>query len=158
MWLDKWFKKRDDEPPPPEERPQILAVAMSVDDRVSLGWVGKEHHWKIRFTQSPREALTLASQRHFDVILCDRTQPGYPWGEVMYSLAACSPQSCILLVSPASDDGLWQSVLHHGGYDVLIRPLKESATIRTIQAALRFMSPENAASEGCQYSQRDCDA
>ena len=60
MWLVNWFKKRDEkEPPPLEERPRILAVAMSIDDRVSLGWIGDEYNWKIRFTQSPREAFAL---------------------------------------------------------------------------------------------------
>jgi DNA-binding NarL/FixJ family response regulator len=151
VWLVNWFKKLDEEPPPPDERPRILAVAMPIDDRVSLGWMGDEYNWKIRFTQSPREAFALASRHPFEVILCDRTQPGYPWREVMYRLAACSPQSCILLVSPVSDDGLWQSVLQHGGYDVLIRPLKESTTVRTIQSALRFIFPEKAVSVGCQY-------
>ena len=151
MWLVDWFKKRDEEPSPPEEHLRILAVAMSIDDRVSLGWIGDEHNWKIRFTQSPREAFALASQRQFEVILCDRNQPGYPWREVMYRLAACSPQSCILLVSPVSDDDLWQSVLQHGGYDVLIRPLRENTTVRTIQAALRLIFPEKAVSVGCQY-------
>ena len=151
MWLANWFKKRDEEPAPPEERVRILAVAMSIDDRVSLGWIGDERNWKMRFTQSPREAFALASQHQFEVILCDRTQPGYPWREVMYRLAECSPQSCILLVSPVSDDDLWQSVLQHGGYDVLIRPLKENTTVRTIQAALRLIFPEKAVSVGCQY-------
>jgi PleD family two-component response regulator len=151
MWLVNWFKKRDEEPAPLEDHVTILAVAMSIDDRVSLGWFADEHNWKIRFTQSPREAFTLASERQFEVILCDRTQPGYPWREVMYRLAACSPQSCILLVSPVSDDDLWQSVLQHGGYDVLIRPLRENITVRTIQAALRLIFPEKAVSVGCQY-------
>ena len=151
MWPVNWFKKRGEEPSPPEEQLRILAVAMSIDDRVSLRWVGDDHNWKIRFTQSPREAFALASQRYFEVILCDRTQPGYPWREVMYRLARCSPQSCILLISPASDDDLWQSVLEHGGYDVLIRPLKQNTTVRTIQAALRFIFPEKAVSVGCQY-------
>ena len=151
MWLADWFMKRDEEPPPPEERLKILAVAMSIDDRVSLRWAGEEHNWKIRFTQSPREAFALASQSQFEVILCDRSQPEYPWREVMNRLAVCSPQSCILLVSPVSDDDLWQSVLQHGGYDILIRPLREKTTSQAIQAALRFIFPEKAVALGCQH-------
>jgi DNA-binding NtrC family response regulator len=149
VWLVDWFKKRDEELPSLEEHVRVLAVAMSIDDRVSLGWIGDEYNWKICFTQSPREAFALASQHHFEVILCDRTQPGYPWREVMYRLARCSPQSCILLVSPVSDSDLWQSVLQHGGYDVLTRPLKENTTVRKIQAALRLIFPEKAVYVGC---------
>jgi hypothetical protein len=69
----------------------------------------------------------------------------------MYRLARCTPQSCILLVSPVSGDDLWVSVLEHGGYDVLIRPLKENTAVRTIQAALRLIFPEKAVAVGCQY-------
>jgi hypothetical protein len=66
VWLVDWFKNRDEEPAPPEEQLSILAVAMSIDDRVSLGWIAHEHHWRVRFTQSPREAFALASQYHFE--------------------------------------------------------------------------------------------
>jgi len=149
MWLSNWFKKWDELPPITEERPRILVLAMSIDDRVLLSWLGKEHNWELRFTQSPREAFSFALDSHFAVILCDRNQPGYPWREVMGRLAAFSPQSCILLVSPVRDDDLWQSVLQHGGYDVLIRPLRESAALQTIQSALRFIFPERDVSVGC---------
>jgi CheY-like chemotaxis protein len=115
---------------------------MSIDDRVLLGRLGEQHNWELRFTQSPRDAFQLASQSHFEIILCDRNQPGYPWREVMDRLAACLPHSCILLVSPVSGDDLWRSVLQHGGYDVLVRPLLENSALHAIQAVLRFISWE----------------
>jgi FixJ family two-component response regulator len=64
------------------------------------------------------------------------------WREVMDRLATGSPRSCILLVSPVSDDALWRSVLQHGGYDVLLRPLRENSPLHAIQAVLRFISRE----------------
>jgi DNA-binding NtrC family response regulator len=149
VWLFNWFKKQDDLPSTTEERPRILALAMSIDDRVLLSWLGKENNWELRFTQSPREAFALALDSHFAVILCDRNQPGYPWREVLSRLAVYSPRSCVLLVSPVRDDDLWQSVLQHGGYDVLIRPLRESAALQTIQAALRFVFPKRDVPVGC---------
>jgi hypothetical protein len=79
VWLVNWFKKQDEGTSTPEEQLSILAVAMSIDDRVSLGWIGDEHNWKIRFTQSPREAFALASQRHFEsfyVIVRSQGIPG----------------------------------------------------------------------------------
>jgi DNA-binding NarL/FixJ family response regulator len=115
---------------------------MSIDDSLSLRWLAEQHHWELCLTQSPRDAFRLASQSHFEIILCDRNQPGYPWREVMDRLAACSPRSCILLVSPVCDDDLWRSVLQHGGYDVLLRPLRENSALHAIQAVLRFISWE----------------
>lgn len=142
MWLSSWFKKQEEVPSTLEPRLRILALSISIDDCVSLRWLAEQHNWELRLTQSPRDAFHLASQSHFEIILCDRNQPGYPWREVMDRLAECSPRSCILLVSPLSGDDLWRSVLQHGGYDVLLRPLRKNAALHAIQAVLRFISWE----------------
>jgi DNA-binding response OmpR family regulator len=149
VWLSNWFKKSLEAPPAPDGRLKILALSMSIDDRLLLGPLAEQHNWDLRFTQSPREAFVFASQSYFEIILCDRNEPGYPWREVMDRLAACSPRSCILLVSPRGDDRLWRSVLQHGGYDVLLRPLHEHSTLHAIEAVLRFISPERDISAGC---------
>lgn len=148
MWLSSWFKKQEEVPSTLEPRLRILVLSISIDDCVSLRWLAEQHNWELRLTQSPRDAFHLASQSHFEIILCDRNQPGYPWREVMDRLAACSPRSCILLVSPVSDDHLWRSVLQHGGYDVLLRPLRKNSTLHVIQAVLRFISWETDISAG----------
>jgi len=148
VWLSSWFKKQEEVPSTSEPRLRILVLSISIDDCVSLRWLAEQHNWELRLTQSPRDAFHLASQSHFEIILCDRNQPGYPWREVMDRLAACSPRSCILLVSPVSDDHLWRSVLQHGGYDVLLRPLRKNSTLHVIQAVLRFISWETDISAG----------
>jgi DNA-binding NarL/FixJ family response regulator len=142
VWLSSWFNKQDEVPSIPEPRLQILALSMSSDDSVLLMCLAQQYKWDLHLTQSPRDAFQLASQSHFEIILCDRNQPGYPWREVMDRLAECSPRSCILLVSHVSGDDLWRSVLQHGGYDVLPRPLRKNDALHAIQAILRFISWE----------------
>ena len=142
MWLSNWFKRQEEVPLTLEQRLRILALSMSSDDSVLLMCLAQQHKWDLRLTNSPRDAFHLTSQSHFEIILCDRNQPGYPWREVMDRFAECSPRSCILLVSPASGDDLWRSVLQHGGYDVLLRPLRQDSALRAIQAVLRFISWE----------------
>ena len=142
MWLSNWFKRQEEVPLTLEQRLRILALSMSSDDSVLLMCLAQQHKWDLRLTNSPRDAFHLASQSHFEIILCDRNQPGYPWREVMDRFAECSPRSCILLVSPVSGDDLWRSVLQHGGYDVLLRPLRQDSALRAIQAVLRFISWE----------------
>jgi DNA-binding NarL/FixJ family response regulator len=142
VWLSDWFKKREEAPSIPQQRLRILALSMSSDDCLLLMCLAHRHKWDLRITQSPRDAFHLASQSHFEIILCDRNQPGYPWREVMDRLAECSPRSCILLVSSVGGDDLWRSVLQHGGYDVLLRPLSKNAALHAIQAVLRFISWE----------------
>ena len=141
MWLADWLRKRNQARSAREARLKILALSIFFQDRLLLERLGKEHHWELRFTNSPPEAFQWASQSQFEIILCDRNQPGYPWREVMDRLAKSSPRSCILLVSPMNDDYLWSDVLQSGGYAVLRRPLRVDAVVRLVSAARRFISP-----------------
>ena len=141
-WLPDWFKNRNKARPAPKERIKILGVSMLPEDRISLEWLAKQHDWELRFVGSAREGFRLASQIHFELILCDRNQPGHPWREVMEGLASRAPGSCVLLISPVKDDQLWSDVLQRGGYDILIRPLREKAVLRSIDAAVHYISRE----------------
>ena len=137
MRLSEWLKRRNTVlSASSPKRLKILAVSICLDDIFLLEYLGDQHGWELKFTASPQEAFRLASS-DFDLILCNRNQPGYPWREVMDRLAATSPRSCILLVSPTNDDYLWWDVLHHRGFDVLIRPLREEIVLRAVDTALR---------------------
>jgi CheY-like chemotaxis protein len=140
VWLPDCFKKRK-APVPSAKRLRILAVSIALNDIFLLEYLGDRHGWDVNFTGSPKEALQLASHGDFDLILCDRNQPGHPWREVMDGLAASSPRSCIFLVSPTNDNYLWWEVLNHRGFDVLIHPLREEMVLRTIDSAVRCLSP-----------------
>ena len=100
-------------PVQPGEQLRILVVCIFLDDRFVLERIGNLYGWRLCFSSSPKDAFRLASQSDFDLILCDRNQPGYPWREVMDGLAASSPRSCIILTSPKKDDYLWWDVLNH---------------------------------------------
>jgi CheY-like chemotaxis protein len=142
VWLSEWLKKRNNpHPVSTAKRLRILAVSISLDDIFLLESLGDRHGWELKFACSPHEAFKLVSNGDFDLILCDRNQPGYPWREVMDRLAATSPRSCILLVSPTNDDYLWWDVLHHRGFDVLIRPLREEIVLSVIDTAVRSLFP-----------------
>jgi two-component system, NtrC family, response regulator HydG len=149
VWLGNWFGKPKTPVPPDSKCLRILALSVSLGDRFVLERIAKQRDWELRFTSSPREGLKLASQSHFDWILCDRDQYGYPWREVMDRLAACSPGSCIFLVSPVNGDYLWDDVLRRGGYDILTRPLREESALRAGEAVLRYISPEKRLCVGC---------
>ena len=142
MWLSEWLKKRNTElSESANKRLRILAVSISLHDIFLLEYLGNQHGWETKFAGSPQEAFKLASYGGFDLILCDRNQSGYPWREVMDRLGAASPCSCILLVSPTSDDYLWWDVLHHRGFDVLVRPLREEMVLCAVDTAVRCRYP-----------------
>jgi CheY-like chemotaxis protein len=142
LWLSEWLKKRNNaQSVSSAKRIRILAVSISLEDIVLLEHLGDQHGWETKYAASPQEAFKLASYGGFDLILCDRHQSGYPWREVMDRLAATSPRSCILLVSPTNDDYLWWEVLHHRGFDVLICPLREEIVLHAVDTAIRCLHP-----------------
>lgn len=149
MWLTDWYKKRNDAHRVAERRLRILVLRMPLSDLFLLERLGKKHAWEVRFTTSPREGFRLASQSQFELILCDCNQAEYHWRGVIERLAANCPRSCILLVSPVSDDYLRRDVLQQGGHDVLVRPLREESALRSIQAVSRFIPSESGVSVGC---------
>jgi CheY-like chemotaxis protein len=94
LWPPEWLKKRNTAlSESAAKRLRILAVSICLDDIFLLEYLGDQHGWELKFTDSPQEAFRLASSSDFDLILCNRNQPGYPWREVMDRLAATSPRS-----------------------------------------------------------------
>ena len=135
-WLSRWGKAL-----PKKNRLKILVLSAPLDDRFVLEDLGKERGWELSFASSPQEGFCLVSEHHFELILCESDQPGYPWREVMDRLSASSPRSCILLVSSVTGEYLWADILQHGGYGVLPRPLRKQSALRTLDTAARFISP-----------------
>jgi two-component system response regulator HydG len=142
MWFLKWFKQQTPASAQgaPEASLQVLAVSVWLNDRLVLEQLGRREGWTLRFTNSPADAFRLVQEKHYDVVLCDRNQPGFPWREVMERLADHSPHSRILLLAPVTDDYLWRDVVQQGGYGVLTRPLHESDALHTISVAAGFLA------------------
>jgi len=149
VWLTDWYKKRNDAHRVAERRLRILVIRMPLSDLFLLERLGKTHAWEVRFTTSLRDGFRLASQSHFELILCDCNQAEYHWRGVIERLAASSPRSCILLVSPVSDDYLRRDVLRCGGHDVLVRPLREESALRSVQAIAHLIPSDSGVSVGC---------
>lgn len=141
MWPTCWFRNRAK--PLDRDGVTILAISISLDDGFLLERLAKRHRWVVRLTNTPQEAFDLAAKGHYQLILCDRNQRGYPWREVMNRLAGISPRSCILLVAPSKQDYVWSDVLQQGGHDVLTHPLEEDAVLQMV-TALPFISAGQA--------------
>lgn len=142
MQLWNWLKQRRARPSAPPCRPTILALSIPVLDRLALERLGQIHDWELYLLTFPPEAFRLVSRKHFDLILCGRSQPGYPWREVMDVLATKSPDSRIVLVSPTGGEDLWSDVVQLGGHSVLASPLREGDMLQLMDAATHvFLAP-----------------
>ena len=84
-----------------------------------------------------REGVELLRCRPFAVAVCDRDTVGPDWRNALDILVAHAAGACVILISHAKDDYLWQEVVQRGGYDVITKPFRQELVVRSIQFAGR---------------------
>jgi FixJ family two-component response regulator len=118
-------------------RVTIIGLVVSEQDRDLLTGICREHQWDIHFTRTCRAATEAANRLKAPIILCDRDLPGTEWRDAVRALAS-SGGACVILLSKVLDDYLWNEVGHHGGHDVLSKPLQESDVVRAVKLAWSY--------------------
>jgi DNA-binding NtrC family response regulator len=124
------------------ELPRVLAITVSIEDQIFYRKLRVRGEWNVALTQSVPEALRMLANEVFPIVLCDRDLPGRDWREVMAQIVESSPRVCFLLTSRVSDEYLWREVAMHGGYDVIARPLEETAVEHTLRRAWYYWKAE----------------
>jgi DNA-binding NtrC family response regulator len=122
--------------------PRVLVITISIEDQDFYRNLQSRREWDLAFTQSVPEALRLLARETFPIVLCDRDLPGCDWRAVMAKIVEASPRSCFVLTSRVSDEYLWREVAEHGGYDVVAKPLEESAVQHTLRRAWYYWKAE----------------
>jgi DNA-binding NtrC family response regulator len=119
---------------------QVIVIALLVDnhDRRLLANVSSDNGWAVHFVDSLMEAQAAAANLHVPVILCDRDLVGADWRKTVSRLASSSLPTCVVLMSRAADNSLWEEVIRSGGYEVLSRPLRPEEVVRVIKLASSF--------------------
>jgi hypothetical protein len=119
---------------------QVIVIGLLVDnhDRHLLANVSSGNGWTMYFVDSLAEAQGAAANLRVPVILCDRDLAGADWRETVSRLASSSLPTCVILISRAADDCLWEEVIRSGGYEVLSRPLRPEEVVRVVKLAWSF--------------------
>ncbi|MEP7351673.1 MAG: hypothetical protein ABI824_00435 [Acidobacteriota bacterium] len=124
--------------------PRILVITgVQIDETFYLSLPMPEG-WHALISRSVTEALQLLMTTPFPIVIYDRDLPSSSWRDVLDQVVAISPDSCFLLVSRVSDEYLWREVVAHGGYDVISKPLQESAVMQSLRRAWNFWRAEHA--------------
>jgi DNA-binding response OmpR family regulator len=116
----------------------LIAMLEDERDRALLTEIAVRKQFHVEFAGSSVEAGSIAGRFEAPVILCDRDCPGRDWREVVRMLASVRPRPAIVLVSKVVDEFLWQEVVRHGGYDVLLKPLREEEVLRCLKLACAY--------------------
>ena len=76
----------------------------------------------------------MSAQLRPHIILLDRDLADGDWRDSLSACASSSAGVCTILISRVTDDYLWNEVVGNGGYDVLVKPLRE----QNVQRAVKF--------------------
>jgi FixJ family two-component response regulator len=121
-----------------QSRIPVVALVANEQDRQLLARVSSLEPLEMHFVASRDEASSLANELTAPVILLDRDWPGTEWRVMVQNLAASPHQACVVLVSALADDHLWQELVRQGGYDILVKPLREEDVNRVIKLAVSY--------------------
>jgi DNA-binding NtrC family response regulator len=124
----------------------VIGLAFTDEDRRLLSSVCRARQWNVLFADSCDKARAALDQHRAAVILCDRDLPGGEWRDAVQALASFPYRACVLLISRVVDDYLWNEVVQRGGYDVLLKPLREEDVVREVKLAWSYWNTARRAS------------
>jgi DNA-binding NtrC family response regulator len=121
----------------PRDRVRMLAVLPSPEDRVSLSAIASREGWSLRMASHCDSALEILRHHPADLIVCARDVKPSGWRDALTAMAAQAPGTCLILVSPETDDRLWLEVIERGGFDVVTTPLHAARVVQAVRQALK---------------------
>jgi DNA-binding NtrC family response regulator len=123
----------------------LLLISHQESDRKTLESMLSETRWKLWSTGSFAAALERLKATRIPIVLCDRDLPQTDWHQLLAAVLSLPSPASVILLSSDGDSSLWRSVIEHGGFDVLTRPLRKSDLIQTLDCAFRLWSQRTPA-------------
>jgi FixJ family two-component response regulator len=134
-----WPLKTNREPVrTPGTGPTLLAILPDASDRDAVTAFADTNNWRLHMVSAVDQALPRLSDASIPVILMDRDLPDQDWRLAIHKLISRAPSPCVILLSGVVDLYLFDEVVHHGGYDVLSKPLRDEQLRRTLGLAFNF--------------------
>jgi|SRR5579872_7375434 len=123
------------EPQPAGEPVKLVAITQNPEDALALSRIASGYGWKISIVGSSNEAVASLNAPVTPLVICDRDLSGESWREVLKKLAAQTEPVCVLVASRVLDDYLWNDVIRHHGYDVVVKPFEPATVHRVVSFA-----------------------
>lgn len=118
-----------------DHRFNVLSIIPDAGEAGKLRQIADNEGWRLRVVSSPEQALAVLREYPAAVVICDRDLPGDDWREVLRRIYRLPQPPSVLLASDVSDDYLWQEVVQHHGYDVLVKPFRREEVVRAVHFA-----------------------
>jgi DNA-binding NtrC family response regulator len=118
--------------------PALLAILADPSDRDLVRQFTDRNQWGLNVVAAVEHAAVSTWIEVSPVILLDRDLAGQDWRSTVRMLAAHTPAPSVILASPVLDSYLFSEVVHHGGYDVISKPLQLDELRRMLGLAFSF--------------------
>ena len=112
----------------------VLVVDDRPTDRELLGSVLEDNGWEVCEAQDGPEAITLAAQRHFTVILMDIRMPGMDGFTAAEEIREADPMARVIFITGYELDDSARKALQAGAYTVLSKPVDPQKILTLIKS------------------------
>ena len=133
-----------------DQQPSSVVDILTISDNptltVYLSGLFHRSGWTIARARTCREGFSFLKNNRAAVALCEESLPDGFWHDTAVALSSLPDAPALIVVS--SDPSLLHEVLALGGFDVLVRPLRECDVIWTIASAWHAWKKRLGQSEG----------
>jgi DNA-binding NtrC family response regulator len=120
-------------------RPQIVAAIRADEDRHLFEEIALSFRWTVNVCPTLKEADSKIDPDRAPILVYDRDFDDVDWRTVITQAVERHPGICVLLLSHVTDQYLWNEVIRHGGYDVVLKPFRREQLNRAITFASNWM-------------------
>jgi DNA-binding NtrC family response regulator len=132
----------------PSRAIDILTISGNPTLSVYFSGLFQKTRWAMARAYTCEEAMSFLRENRAAVAVCDESLPDGFWHDAAAAFSSLPDAPALVVVS--DDQSLVHEVLALGGFDLLVRPLRESDVVWTVASAWhdwmkRFAGRENGA-------------
>ena len=90
--------------------------------------------WTAIAARDLAQAVDILRSREIPIVLLDRDTAALVWRDAVMRLSRAPYRCCVILLSGAAGENLWEEVARRGGYEVVSKPVRGERLARVIQA------------------------
>jgi DNA-binding NtrC family response regulator len=123
---------------------KILAVDDEPDMLKLLSMIIKEKTpYEIVTTNNPLEALEIAKQGGFDIVIADLKMPGLDGIELLESIKQVDEDIPVIIITAYGTVESATETMHKGAFDFITKPFRKEQILYTIDRALKWEKLQN---------------
>lgn len=122
---------------PPDEIATVLIISRDDEDHTLLRRALPHPNWRILDAYGLAEGVALLLGTPVAVVVSECRLDEGSWRDVLDEISRLphSPLPRLVVASGLADEGLWAEVLNRGGYDLLVKPLREGEVSWVVSCA-----------------------